>query len=108
MQQVFQLLNDDKNRYSINNTLKAVKEQAQIAQSYGAQLVVYEGGQHLVHSKTHSLKEGANPQLIKANKRPMMAQAYQRLLNGWKLAGGNLFVAFSAPRPSTWQGSWGD
>ncbi|CAA6814812.1 MAG: cellulose-binding domain protein [uncultured Thiotrichaceae bacterium] len=107
VQRVFQLLNDDKNRYSINNTLKAAKEQAQIAQSYGVQLVAYEGGQHLVHSKTHSLKEGANPYLVKANKHPMMGQAYQRLLNGWKLAGGNLFVAFSAPRPSTWHGSWG-
>jgi hypothetical protein len=107
VQQIFQLINDDKNRYSINNTLKFVKQQADIAKGYGVRLVAYEGGQHLVHSKTHSLKEGANPYLVKANKHPMMLQAYQRLLNGWKKAGGTLFVAFSSPRPTTWHGSWG-
>ncbi len=104
---VFQLLNDKSNRYSIDSTLKFVKQQAGIAKSYGVRLVAYEGGQHLVHSKTHSVKEGANPHLLKANKHPLMAQAYYRLLNGWKKAGGSLFVAFSAPRPSTWHGSWG-
>ncbi len=107
VQRVFQLLNDKSNRYSIDNTLQAIKQQAGIAKSYGVRLVAYEGGQHLVHSGTHSLKEGANPYLLKANKHPLMEQAYQRLLNGWKSAGGSLFVAFSAPRPSTWHGSWG-
>ncbi|MEE9350845.1 MAG: hypothetical protein V3U78_01190, partial [Thiotrichaceae bacterium] len=107
VQRVFQLLNDKSNRHSIDNTLKFVKQQAGIAKNYGVRLVAYEGGQHLVHSKTHSLKEGANPHLLKANKHPLMAQAYYRLLNGWKKAGGSLFVAFSAPRPSTWHGSWG-
>ncbi len=107
VQRVFQLINDKSNRYSIDNTLEFVKQQANIAKSYGVHLVAYEGGQHLVQSKTHSKKEGANPYLLKANKHPLMAQAYTRLLNGWKKAGGSLFVAFSAPRPATWHGSWG-
>ena len=107
VQQVFQLINDKSNRYSIDNTLEFVKQQANIAKSYGVHLVAYEGGQHLVQSKTHSKKQGANPFLLKANKHPLMAQAYTRLLNGWKKAGGSLFVAFSAPRPATWHGSWG-
>ncbi|MCK5727220.1 MAG: CBM9 family sugar-binding protein [Thiotrichaceae bacterium] len=104
---VFQLLNDKKNRYSIDSTIAHIQEQADIAKKYGVQLVAYEGGQHLVQSKTHSIKEGANPYLIKANKHPMMARAYLRLLAGWKRAGGTLFVAFSAPRTYTWHGSWG-
>lgn len=107
VQRVFQLINDNSSRYSIDNTLEFIKQQSNIATNYGVRLVAYEGGQHLVHSGTHGLKEGANPYLLKANKHPMMAKAYQRLLDGWKQAGGGLFVAFSSPRPSTWHGSWG-
>jgi hypothetical protein len=36
-----------------------------------------------------------------------MGTAYYQLLTGWKKLGGKLFVPFSAPRPSTWHGSWG-
>ena len=104
---VFQQLEAADNRYSINNTLKYVKQQADVAKTYGVDLIAYEGGQHFVHSKTHSVTEGATPFLIQANRHPNMAALYQRLLNGWKQAGGKLFVAFSAPRSYTWHGSWG-
>ena len=104
---VFQQLNAPDNRYSINNVLKNVRQQADIAKSYGADLIAYEGGQHFVQSKTHSVTEGATPYLIQANRHPHMANLYSQLLQGWKKAGGKLFVAFSAPRPYTWHGSWG-
>lgn len=104
---VFQQLNAPDNRYSIQNTLKNVRQQAEIAKSYGVDLIAYEGGQHFVHSKTHSVTEGATPYLIQANRHPHMANLYSQLLQGWKQAGGKLFVAFSAPRPYTWHGSWG-
>ncbi len=104
---VFRLLNAKDNRYSIKNTLKFVKQQGEIAQSYGVDMIAYEGGQHLVDHKTHGMNEGATPFLYKANKDQRMAQAYYQLLSGWKDVGGKLFVAFSAPRPSTWHGSWG-
>ncbi|WP_146201413.1 CBM9 family sugar-binding protein [Leucothrix arctica] len=105
--QVFQQLEAKDNRYSIANTLKNVGQQAEIAKSYGVDLIAYEGGQHFVQSKTHSVTEGATPYLIQANRHPHMATLYTRLLQGWKKAGGKLFVAFSAPRPYTWHGSWG-
>ncbi len=104
---VFKLLEDKNNRYSIKNILKFVKQQADTAREYGVDLIAYEGGQHLVDHKTHGMKEGATPYLYQANRDTRMAQAYYRLLSGWKKAGGKLFVAFSAPRPSTWHGSWG-
>jgi len=104
---VFKALSAPDNRYSIKNTLNFVKKQAQITKGYGVDLVAYEGGQHLVHHKTHSMTQGATPHLYKANKDPRMAQAYYQLLAGWKKAGGKLFIPFSAPRPSTWHGSWG-
>ncbi len=105
--QVFRELGSPNNRYSIVNTLRDVKQQADIAESYGVDLIAYEGGQHFVHRKTHSVDEGATPYLIQANRHPHMAKLYSQLLHGWKQAGGKLFVAFSAPRPYTWHGSWG-
>ncbi len=104
---VFRLLSEPNNRYSINNLLKVIRRQAQLAKAYGVDLVAYEGGQHLVDHKTHKLTEGATPHLVAANRDARMAREYYRFLSGWKEAGGNLFIAFSAPRPHTWHGSWG-
>ena len=104
---VFKELSAADNRYSIKNTLKFIRNQVEITKGYGVDLIAYEGGQHLVHHKTHSMTQGATPHLYKANKDPRMAQAYYQLLAGWKKEGGKLFIPFSAPRPSTWHGSWG-
>ena len=104
---VFKLLSAADNRYSINNLLKIIRQQSEVAKAYGVDLVAYEGGQHLVDHKTHKLSEGATPHLVAANRDPRMAREYYRFLSGWKSVGGNLFVAFSAPRPHTWHGSWG-
>ena len=104
---VFKTLNARDNRYSIRNTLGFVEKQIQVTKGFGVDLIAYEGGQHLVHHKTHSMKEGATPFLYQANKDKRMSQAYYQLLAGWKKIGGQLFIPFSAPRPSTWHGSWG-
>ncbi len=104
---VFRELNAPDNRYSLKNTLKFVEKQIQVTKGFGVDLIAYEGGQHLVHHKTHSMTEGATPHLYKANKDQRMGAAYYQLLAGWKKLGGKLFIPFSAPRPSTWHGSWG-
>lgn len=105
--QVFKLLASPENKYSIPNTMKIVKAQADIVKQYGVDLVAYEGGQHLVAYGTHSNKEGSNPFLIAANKDQRMAQLYYNFLRDWKAVGGKMFVAFSAPRDYNWIGSWG-
>jgi hypothetical protein len=104
---VFKKLVSDKNRYSIPNILKFVKSQSKIAKKYKVSLIAYEGGQHLVAYKTHTVREGPNRYLIYANKDKRMAELYYDFLQGWKNNGGELFVAFSAPRLYTWIGSWG-
>jgi hypothetical protein len=104
---IFRRLTDPANNYSIGNVLKAVHKQANITKHYGIDLIAYEGGQHLVDHKTHSMKQGATPYFVQANKDPRMAQLYYHLLTGWKKEGGKLFVLFSAPRKYTWHGSWG-
>ena len=104
---VFAKLKDPKNRYSVPSIIKMVKIQSDVAKKYGVSLVAYEGGQHLVAYKTHSVNEGPNRHLIYANKDRRMAELYYQFLKGWQSAGGTTFVAFSAPRIHTWLGSWG-
>ncbi|MCK5902592.1 MAG: hypothetical protein KAG28_05530, partial [Cocleimonas sp.] len=105
--QVFRLLLSPHNKYSIPNTLKIIRNQAKIAKSYGVDLIAYEGGQHLVAYKTHSMNEGPNRFLMQANRDDRMSKLYYEFLNAWKKSGGKLFVAFSAPRAYNWIGSWG-
>ncbi len=104
---VFELLRSPLNKYSVPNTIKIIRNQAKTAARYGVELIAYEGGQHLVAYRTHTMKEGPNAFLIKANKDNRMGKLYYEFLEGWKKAGGKLFVAFSAPRSYNWIGSWG-
>jgi hypothetical protein len=104
---VFELLRSPRNKYSIPNTIKIIQNQAKTAARYGVELIAYEGGQHLVAYRTHTMKEGPNAFLIQANKDDRMSKLYYEFLEGWKKAGGKLFVAFSAPRSYDWIGSWG-
>jgi hypothetical protein len=105
--EVFAMLKSPRNKYSIPRTMQVVKQQAAVVKRYGVDLIAYEGGQHLVAYRTHGKNEGSNPHLIAANKDERMAKLYYDFLNGWKAAGGKLFVAFSAPREYNHIGSWG-
>ena len=105
--EVFTLMRAKHNRHSITNTLNIVRQQNRIAAQYGVDLIAYEGGQHLVAYKTHSNTDSSNEYLIQANKDERMAKLYFEFLEGWKKAGGKLFIAFSAPRHFNWIGSWG-
>ncbi len=104
---VFKLLLSPRNKYSAPRILQIVRNQAKAVKKYGVDLVAYEGGQHLVAYRTHTSKEGPNPFLIQANRDDRMSRLYYEFLQGWKKAGGKLFVAFSAPRAYNWIGSWG-
>ena len=107
LDEVFKLLRAKHNRYSVTSTLRMVQQQNRIAAQYGTDLIAYEGGQHLVAYKTHSNNDASNQYLIQANKDERMAKLYYEFLEGWKKAGGKLFIAFSAPRHYNWIGSWG-
>ncbi len=105
---VFRLLKDARNAYSLQNVLDRVQKQADIAKQYGVKLIAYEGGQHLVDRKARSIRDFPNPQYIGANRAQPMEALYVEFLEGWqKITGNGLFVAFSAPRTYQAYGSWG-
>jgi hypothetical protein len=104
---IFKLLYDKDEPYSIPNVVKLIEVQAKKARQYGVRLVAYEGGQHLVDWDNRNTTLNPTHLFIEANKSRQMGRAYNDLLNGWKKAGGTLFVHFSAPRMPAWYGSWG-
>ncbi len=107
VQQVFQIMQDKRYYYSLPRVLEAVRKQSALTRKYGVDLVAYEGGQHLIDDKTKKEMQHPNPLFYKANRHPQMGVIYKRLLNGWKQAGGKMFVHFSSPRQYNRFGSKG-
>jgi len=104
---IFKMLYDPKLPFSIPGVEKLVGKHAKLAKAYGVSLIAYEGGQHLVDWKNRDITKSPTKHYIAANRDWRMAKAYKDFLAGWKRAGGELFVSFSAPRTYQWFGSWG-
>lgn len=78
---------------------------ARVAERYGLELVMYEGGTHVTAPDIDDPELAAFIQDF--NYTPEMAALYETLLAGWRAAGGTLFNAFvDISKPSRW-GSWG-
>jgi hypothetical protein len=105
--QIFELTTAKDSFRSLPQILDHVREQSEIAQHYGLKLLAYEGGQGLVDWATREASQHPNPLFFAANRDPRMGALYTQLLDGWKQAGGDLFMAFSSPRTCQWFGCWG-
>lgn len=78
-----------------------------VADEYGLQLLMYEGGSHIVGVGEWVDDEELTAFFIWLNQHDRMGEAYSELLAGWRDAGGTLFNAFvDVGRHSKW-GSWG-
>ncbi len=105
---VFKLLRDPKNPYSLDNVYKMLEKQVAVTKKYKVKLIAYEGGQHLVAAKTHSIRDYPNPFLIGANRANPMEKMYIEYLQNWgRITGNSLMTLFSAPRTYQFYGSWG-
>jgi hypothetical protein len=81
---------------------------ANVAEQYGMELVMYEGGTHVVGIGEHANNETLSEFFQHLNFTDGMGQLYDELLDGWTDAGGTLFNAFvDVARSSKW-GSWGN
>jgi hypothetical protein len=74
-----------------------------VANSYGIDLIAYEGGQHLLNSSDAAL----TTLYIAANRDWRMGTAYSTYLQGWKNMGGHLFIHFSNVASYSKWGSFG-
>lgn len=105
--QLFKMIYDPKEKYSIPKVLGYIHKNAQTAKKFGVDLIAYEGGQHLVDWKSRKIDQHPTKLMIAANRDWRMAKAYSDFMQGWRDNGGKLFVNFSAPRTYQWFGSWG-
>lgn len=105
--QLFKMIYDPEEKYSIPKVLGYIKKNAETAKKFGVDLIAYEGGQHLVDWKSRKIDQHPTKLMIAANRDWRMAKAYSDFFQGWKDNGGTLFVNFSAPRTYQWFGSWG-
>jgi hypothetical protein len=78
-----------------------------IAQAHGLKLVAYEGGQHMVGIQGAENNERLTKLLHEANAHPRMKAIYDRHLNHWEQAGGDVFCHFSSVSQWSKWGSWG-
>lgn len=105
--QIFQIMTDPKYPHSLQGELASVRKQVELTRRFGLDLIAYEGGQHLVDYKSKSDTQRHNELFYQANRHPRMASIYKQLLEGWKQAGGKLFVHFTSPRIYNKFGSFG-
>lgn len=85
----------------------AFPRQAGIARDHGLDLVMYEGGTHVVGVEAALDNAELTAFYIALNYSPQMGALYTALLDAWKAAGGKAFALFvDVAAPSKW-GSWG-
>ena len=78
-----------------------------VADAHGLDLVMYEGGTHVVGGGQWVSNETLTNFFTHLNYSDGMGQLYSELLAGWEAAGGTLFNAFvDVSKPTQW-GSWG-
>lgn len=95
-----------------SNGLKQLTEElwphhANVAKKHGLDLIMYEGGTHVVGHLDWTENEELTAFFHALNYSPEMAEIYHALLSAWEANGGTVFNAFvDVSKPSKW-GSWG-
>lgn len=80
---------------------------AEVAARHGLNMVMYEGGTHVVGLGEAVWNDDLTAFYTAFNYSPEMAAIYADLLTGWRAAGGTLFNAFVDVSAASRWGSWG-
>ena len=78
-----------------------------VANTNGIDLIVYEGGQHLVASGSNKDNDKLTQKFTEANRHPDLQQAYCKYFNKWYNDYGGMFMHFSSHGVYGKHGSWG-
>ena len=92
-----------------SDLLERFNQYSQMAREKGLELVVYEGGSHVVGRKKVVNNQKITEFFIELHRQPEFYDRYMEMLNAWKNTQGNrtVFMNFSnIRRPNKW-GSWG-
>lgn len=95
------------NKGSLVHLAELFAYHAKVAEHYGLDLVMYEGGTHIVGVGENLDDEDLSAFFQHLNYTEEMGVLYEEMLGHWEAAGGTLFNAFvDVARSSKW-GSWG-
>ncbi|HOW61466.1 MAG TPA: cellulose-binding protein [Candidatus Contendobacter sp.] len=100
------LLNDPK-ALALPAVYRQIAAHRALADRYRLGLFAYEGGQHLVGVGSAQNDERLEKLFTAANRAAAMGALYDDYLNGWRQAGGQLFMHFNSASRYTRYGSWG-
>lgn len=92
---------------SLPRAIQNMKNQKEIADAFGLELICYEAGQHLVGLGRASRDEEITKLLTAANRSERMGTAYTRYLDAWAEVGGGVIAMFSSVAKWGRYGSWG-
>jgi hypothetical protein len=109
---VFTILDNPNDPYSLTSLQKHMVNQATVAKSFGKALFAYEGGQHLTVDWLDGTVDNARKYSLldffrAANRDPRMGERYMTLLNAWKNAGGQQFMLYTLPQSFHTFGAFG-
>lgn len=80
---------------------------AGVAEEFGLDMIMYEGGSHIVGLGARIDDDRLTQFFHHLNYTPEMGVLYQKLLKGWRDAGGQMFTAYADVYAPTKWGSWG-
>lgn len=89
------------------DNIDRVRQNANEARARGLELIAYEGGQHLAGYGSAQNNTALTDLFQRANRHPAMAWLYYALQEGWRSAGGRMFVTFNSLGAYSRYGSWG-
>lgn len=90
-----------------DNICKVFAYHADVARSYGLDLLMYEGGTHVVGIGEQVDDQALTDFFVNLNYSPEMGDLYRVLIRGWQSVGGRSFTAYlDVATPTKW-GSWG-
>ncbi len=90
-----------------HNLTERLPYHAQIAEQYDLDLIMYEGGSHVVGVGPPVDDDELTAFLTHLNYTPEMGELYKELIQGWHAIGGKLFNAYADVYPANKWGSWG-
>jgi hypothetical protein len=92
---------------TLPEAIQNMHAQAEVAKSFGLDLVAYEGGQHYTGAQGVENNEKINALYDSLNRDPRMKGLYLRYLAAWRDSGGKLFVIYNNVGAYTKWGRWG-
>lgn len=92
---------------SLAQTSQWILENKLVSDSYGIDLIAYEGGQHLVGTGLNVDNNALTTKLIAANRAAELQGIYCDYFDDWYTNVGGLFMHFSSHATPTKWGSWG-